>query len=64
MYSATPIGGSTVLKRAGSMRTTNTEMGTKFGTGYTFCVRTATGTRPRPRYRGPHCPQAAGYGRP
>ena len=73
MYSATPIGGSTASERAGSTRTTNTAMGTKFGTEYTFCFRTAMrtgmGTRTDPlairrRDRRHHRPQATGYGRP
>ncbi|WP_159900720.1 hypothetical protein [Salinirussus salinus] len=66
MYSATPIGGSTASERAGSTRTTNTAMGTKFNAEYTFCFRTEmrTGTRPGRRYRRHHYPPATGYGRP
>jgi hypothetical protein len=69
MYSATPIGGSTASERAGSTRT-NTRMGTKFGTEYTFCFRTGMWTRMEPRthaphrYRRHHRPLATGYGRP
>jgi len=69
MYSATPIGGSTASERAGSTRTANTPMGTKFGTEYTFCFRTGMWTRTDPRdvrhrHRRHHRPQATGYGRP
>ncbi|MEF8887170.1 MAG: hypothetical protein V5A30_05130 [Haloarculaceae archaeon] len=68
MYSATPIGGGTASERAGSTQTTNTWMGTKFGTEYTFSFRTGmrTGTtiHAPDRYRRHHRPQATGYGRP
>lgn len=70
MYSATPIGGSTASERAGTTRTTNTRMGTKFGTEYTFSfrtgtwMRTGTPTHAPHRYRRHHRPQATGYGRP
>ena len=71
MYSATPIGGSTALKRAGSTQSKNTRtMGTSFGTEYAsffrprVWVQTGAPTHAHRRHRRHHRPQATGYGRP